>query len=195
MVRVSRYILVLITILSLSAVIPQLWWMALDQPIRKPFIMFSCIENDFMIQRSGEKIIREDTRGNTYTREEYEERLPFLYLRQLMISGTMKDTISGIAMDVHDINLNKSFFSFKPTDMLTPGPGLWPLFESESGRANIEMPEEFFRISWRMEFIHAKTNRISEEKSRMFSAALYKKGFEFPAVETLWTAHHFFLPA
>ena len=165
----------------MSVAIPELFWTSFDKPIRKPFIMFSCIENDFMIQRTGSKIIREDTRGNTYTREQYEERLPFLYLRQLMISGTMKDTIRGIAMDMHDINLNKSFFSFKPTDMVTPEPGVYPLFEAESGRANLEMPEDFFRITWRVEFIGSKTNKIIEEKSRLFSAALYQDGFAFPA--------------
>jgi hypothetical protein len=100
-----------------------------------------------------------------------------------MVSGTMKDTINGIAMDVHDINLNRSFSNYNPTDMVTPEPGAYPLFESESGRANLEMPEDFFRITWRMEFINAKSNAIQEEKSRLFSAALYKKGFSFPAVK------------
>jgi hypothetical protein len=183
MVKISRYILVLVTILTLSVALPELYWTSFDKPIRKPFIMYSCIENDFMIQRNGEKISREDTRGNSYTREQYEERLPFLYLRQLMISGTMKDTIRGIAMDMHDINLNRSFFSFKPTDMVTPEPGVYPLFEAESGRANLEMPEDFFRITWRVEFIDSRTNKILEEKSRLFSAALYNKGFSFPAVK------------
>jgi hypothetical protein len=63
----------------------------------------------------------------------------------------------------------------------TPEPGLHPLFESKSGRANLEMPSDYFRITWRMEFIDAGTNKINEEKSRMFSAVLYKRGFQFPA--------------
>jgi hypothetical protein len=181
MVKISRYILVLVTILTLSVAIPELFWTSFDKPIRKPFIMYSCVENDFLILRTGEKNIREDTRGNTYTREQYEERLPFLYLRQLIVSGTMKDTIRGIAMDMHDINLNKSYIGFKPTDMVTPDPGVYPLFEAESGRANLEMPDDFFRITWRVDFIDARTNKILEEKSRLFSAALYNKGFAFPA--------------
>lgn len=182
MIRISRYILVLVTTLALSAVVPQMWWMAFDTPIRKPIVLYSCVENDFLIQRTGDKIVREDTRGNTYTREEYEERLPLFFMRQLMISGTMKDTINGVAMDVHEINMNRTFFNYQPTDLNTPDPGLWPLFESESGRANLEMPEDFFRITWRLEFINAKGNQISEEKSRKFSAALYNRGFEFPAL-------------
>jgi hypothetical protein len=181
MVRLSRYILVLVTTLTLSAILPQLWWMALDKPIRKPFIMYSCIENDFLIRRIDGNTRWEDTHGNQYSREEYEERLPFLNVRQLMISGKMKDTINGVALDPHEMNMNWSVFSFKPADMQTPDPGLWPLIESESGRASLEMPEDFFRITWRMEFIHARSNQIIEDKSRKFSAALYNRGFEFPA--------------
>jgi hypothetical protein len=183
MVRISRYILVLVTILALAVAIPRLYWKAFETPVRKPFIMYSCVKNDFMIQRSGEPVRWEDTRGNKYTREQYEESLPLFYMRQLMLSGTMKDTINNIPMDVHEINMARSFFSHNPTDMVTPDPGDYPLIESESGRANLEMPKDFFRITWRMEFIDCKSNKILEEKSRLFSAALYKKGFEFPAVK------------
>jgi hypothetical protein len=181
MVKISRYILVWITILGLAVAIPKLYWTAFGKPVKKPFILYSCTEKDFMIQRTSEGTKWEDTRGHSYTREQYEERLPLLYMRQLLLSGTMKDTINGIQMDAHDININRSFFSYSPTDMTTPGPGIFPLFESESGRANLEMPEDFFRITWRMEFINAQSNKILEEKSRQFSAALYHKDFVFPA--------------
>jgi hypothetical protein len=93
----------------------------------------------------------------------------------------MPDTIKGRAMDMHEIGRNRSVFRFKPEDMNCPKPKLFPMFESESGRASLEMPEDFFRITWRIEFIEAATNQISEEKSQMFSAALYQNGFVFPA--------------
>ncbi|HPJ79151.1 MAG TPA: DUF4857 domain-containing protein [Prolixibacteraceae bacterium] len=181
MVRISRYILVLVAVMAAAATLTQLYWMVFEKPVRAPFIMYSCVDDDFMIQRSGEPIVREDTRGNQYTREEYEEKLPLLYMRQLMLSGTMLDTIRGIAMDAHDINMARSFFRYTPTDRYTPDPGLYPLLESESGRANLELPGDFFRITWRMEFTDAKSNKVDEEKSQLFSAALYHFGFQFPA--------------
>ncbi len=183
MVRLSRIILVLVAIVAGAVVLPQLYWMAFEKPVRTPFVMYSCTDDDFMIQRSGEPMVREDTRGNTYTREEYEEKLPLLYMRQLMLSGTLMDTIKGVALDAHAVNQARSFFRYTPTDRYTPDPGLWPLFESESGRANLEMPEDFFRITWRMEFSDAKTNRVNEEKSQLFSAALFHEGFQFPATK------------
>jgi hypothetical protein len=182
MVKISRYILVVIAIVGFSIGIPKLYWMAFSKPIRVPFVMYSCIENDFMIQRSGEDgLMRQDTRGNNYTREEYEEKLPFLYVRQLLMSNTMPDSINGVEMDTHEISMNRSTFRVQPEDLDSPTQKLFPLFEAESGRANLEMPEDYFRISWRMEFVDAKSNKILEEKSRMFSAVLYNRGFEFPA--------------
>lgn len=181
MVRLSRYILVLVAVMAAAATLPQLYWMVFEKPVRAPFIMYSCVDEDFMIQRSGEPMVREDTRGNQYTREEYEEKLPLLYMRQLMLSGTMMDTIRGVALDAHDVNMARSFFRYSPTDRYTPDPGLYPLFESESGRANLEMPKDFFRITWRMEFTDAKSNQVDEEKSQRYSAALFHFGFRFPA--------------
>jgi hypothetical protein len=181
MVRLSRYFLVAIAVIAFSIVMPKLYWMAFAQPNRVPFVMYSCIENDFMIQRSNNGVVREDRKGNTYTREEYEQKLPLLYTQQLAVSGTMPDSIDGIAMDMHEITWARSTFRARPKDISKPDPGLYPLFEAESGRANLEMPKDFFRITWRMEFLDAETNKILEEKSQMFSAVLYKSGFKFPA--------------
>lgn len=182
MERLSRYILVLIAIITCAVMLPQLYWMAFDKPINIPFVMYSCTDDDFIIlQTENAKAERIDTRGNSYTREEYEQKLPLMYTRQLLISGTMPDTIKGVAMDMHDLNKAKSTFRFKPEDMNGPQPELFPLFESESGRANLEMPDDYFRITWRLEFIKASTNKIDEEKSNLFSGALSKKGFTFPA--------------
>lgn len=180
MERISRYILVVVAIITCSMVLPKVYWMAFEKPIRAPFVLYSCVDNDFIVF-DGAAGKRFDTKGNTFTREEYETKLPMMYARQLMISGIMPDTINGVAIDVHEMNRARSTFRFQPEEINGPQIKLFPLFESESGRANIEMPEDYFRISWRMEFIDAKTNKVNEEKSRTFSAALYQKGFAFPA--------------
>ena len=181
-VKISRYILVLSAIVGFSMVLPQLYWMAFSEPDKPAFIMYSCIKNDFMIiDRDADAMQWRDTKGNSYPRNEFEKNLPLFYYRQLMLANTMPDSINGVAMDMHSINYNRTIFSISPNELDAPVAELYPLFEAESGRANIEMPDDFFRIGWRMEFIDAKTNKILEEKSRMFSAVLYKRGFEFPA--------------
>jgi hypothetical protein len=181
MERISRYILVVVAIVTVSVALPKLYWMAFEKPAKVPFVLYSCTDQTFMILRAGQENSREDAKGNQYTREEYEQKLPLMYMRQLIINEKMPDTINGVAMDLHEINRTNSYFRFVPGDMNGPKPRLYPLFESESGRANLELPDDYFRINWRIEFVEASTNQVLEEKSRMFSAALYKKGFIFPA--------------
>ena len=180
--KISRYILVFITVLAASVAIPNLYWLAFEKPVSAPFILYSSLENDFfMIKWKNKEAIRTDRDGNQYTRDEYEQKLPLFYARQLMVSGTMPDSINGREMDVHEINHYRSSFRYRPSDMHMPDPGLYPLFEAESGRANLEMPTDFFRITDRMEFVVAEDNSIDERKSQMFTTVLNNREFNFPA--------------
>ena len=178
MKNISRYILVIIAILSFVVALPGLYWLSFEKPNRAPFVMYSCIEDDFMIIDNG---VRTDNKGNEYTLDEFEQKLPLLNMRQLLVSGTMPDSIKGVEMDPHEINAHRSFFRYKPANKKAPVPELYPLLESESGRAKLEMPEDFFRIKSRMEFVDAATNKVNEEKTRMFTAVLQKRDFLFPA--------------
>lgn len=180
MEKISRYLLVFIAILTLAIILPKLYWMAFEKPVRKPFVLYSCINDDFMIHRISEKTW-EDTKGNQFTREEYEKKLPLMYEKQLITSGSMPDSIKGMALDMRTISKAKSFFRMKASEIDAPFPELYPLFESQSGRTKIDLPDDFFRITWRIDFIEAATNKVLEEKSQLFSAALYQNGFSFPA--------------
>ncbi|MCK9411572.1 MAG: DUF4857 domain-containing protein [Prolixibacteraceae bacterium] len=181
MEKISRMILVLVAILILAIVLPMLYWMAFEKPIKKSVVYYSCIDEDFFIQRSGTPATFEDCKGNKYPREKFEQKTPMMHFQQLMVSGKMPDTIRGKAIDMREIVRNRSFERIKPEDIYCPKPKLFPMFESQSGRASLELPNDYFRITWRVEFLDAGTNKISEEKSQLFSAALYHFGFTFPA--------------
>jgi len=140
---------------------------------------YSCISNQFMVNR-GEKEWT-DSKGNQCSRDENERMLPMMFTKQLLASGAMPDSINGTPLEMRAIAKENSFFRLKASEIDAPKPDLYPLFESRSGRAQLELPEDFFRITWRVDFIEAATNQILEEKSQMFSAALYQKGFAFPA--------------
>lgn len=178
MKNISRYFLIIIAILAFSIALPEFYWLAFEKPNRSTFVMYSCIDNDFVFIENG---VRKDNKGNTFTLEEYEQKLPLLNIRQLMVSGTMPDSINGVKMEPQEISLHRSFYRYKPATKNAPKPGLYPLFESESGRAQLEMPKDFFRIDLRMEFVDAAKNKVDEEKTRMFTAVLQKRGFLFPA--------------
>jgi len=181
MKKISRYILVFMTIIAFSVALPKLYWLAFEKPIQAPLVMYSCIDKDFMIQYYDKEFIRTDTKGNIYTRDEFELKQPLFYIRQLLINGTMPDTINGVEMDVHEISRTKSAFRYRPNYKNAPDPGLYPLFESESGRANLEMPLDYFRIKKRMEFVVASDNTVDERKTQMFTTVLNNRGFVFPS--------------
>jgi hypothetical protein len=184
MEKLSRYTLVFISIFVLSIVVPQLYWTAFEVPVKIPFIQYSCVNHDFLIYRPGEKKWQ-DTKGHEYTRDEYEQRLPLFFFKQLYTSGTLPDSVNNQPLDMRALSREKSFFRLKAADIDAPKNNLFPLFESRSGRAMLEWPDDFFRITWRIEFIDAATNKILEEKSQMFSAAMFHNGFVFPA-KNIW---------
>ena len=95
MIKLSRYILILIAVFTLAVFLPRFYWLMFEKPVRKPFVQYSCVKNDFMIQRIHEKKW-EDTKGNSYSQEEYEQSLPLMYTKQLLASGTMVDSVNGV---------------------------------------------------------------------------------------------------
>jgi len=178
MIKLSRYILVALGILVASTVIPSLYWTIFEKVPRSVSAFYSCITDDFVIVDGNS---RKDPSGREYTTEEYEKVLPLMFFRQLMADGTMPDSIKGVLMEAPSISRASSFYRYTPKKLDSPVPSLWPMFESESGKVNLAMPEDYFRIEKRMEFIVARTNRIDEEKSARFTAALTAEGFSFPA--------------
>ncbi len=178
MIRLNRYILVAVGILVLSVVLPSLYWTIFEKVSRLPNLFYSCIEEDFIIVEGSQ---RRSPQGKVYSSDEYEEVLPLMFFRQLIADGKMPDTIKGVQVEIPSINRASSFYRYTPRKLNSPVPELWPMLESESGKVSLVMPDDYFRIGKRMEFIVAKTNRIDEEKSRRFTEALTANGFLFPA--------------
>jgi len=182
MVKLSRYILVFIGIMAAAIAIPQLYWTIFREAASTPNIVYSRVLDDFMmIKRQDGLLVRMDAQGNVYSRSDFEEKLPLLFFRQLYATGEMPDTIDGVPMNHSELSLHSSNFTFRPVDMNTPRPVLWPLLESRSGRVGLELPEDYFRLKDRIEFIVAETNSVKKGKSRVFNDALIAEGFEFPA--------------
>lgn len=178
MIKISRYLLVLAAVLVASITLPSSYWTIFEKVPRSPQVYYSCVKDNFIITEGSEK---KSPDGTTYTTDEYESVLPLMYFRQLMADGKMPDTIKGVAMDAPSISRASSFFRYTPRKMKAPFPTLYPMLESQSGKVNLAMPDDYFRIEKRMEFIVARNNKIDEEKSELFTTALKNEGFVFPA--------------
>lgn len=162
-------------------ILPWLYHFVTAKPVNYPFTMYSCIAHDFVSadRSSGENVYR-DAAGKVYTNSEFDSILPTFYYRQLMADGRLPDSIEGKPVDVRSIQHGNFIFRHSTTDINAVRTPLYFLLEAMSGRVDLKMPEDVFRMTDRMEFVDMETNTVNEEKSGRFTRALLDKGFVFP---------------
>jgi hypothetical protein len=180
--RLSRYLIILIVILTAAIFLPDLYWLSFGRPIRGPFVAFSPLAEDFII---GKIIDRKfswlDKEDHEYAMSEVDSLLPFTNYRQLASKGRMPDSVGSIRINIDEIRLNNFRQRIKPSSIEPPGIPLYPLFESNPPRLELEMPETFFRITDRMEFIDVAANKTVDSLTNIFTDALIELEFNFPA--------------
>ena len=156
------------------------------KPEKTPFTLYSFVIGDFALmgQEEGKGTVRRDAAGNIYSEAAFDSILPMFYFRQLMSDERFPDTINGIAVTPKIVQTENFNFRSVPTDINAPSIGLYPLLESMSGRVDLKMPDDVFRItSQGIEFIDMASNSVNAEKSLLFTEAMTKKNFRFPAIE------------
>lgn len=154
---------------------------------RYPMIHFSSIDKTFMFYQKNDKgqSVYQDENGNKYTEKEYYALHPMLYYRQLTMDGSLPDTIAGMPVSPEQLSKQTFTFRYKPEEKNHPSIPLYPMYESASGLVNLSEPTDMFRLKNKMEFIKSSNNRRDEGKSELFTTALNKADFTFPAQ---WTA-------
>ncbi|WP_294478093.1 DUF4857 domain-containing protein [uncultured Bacteroides sp.] len=156
------------------------------KPEKTPFTLYSSVIGDFvqMGQEDGKGMVRRDLAGNIYSEAAFDSILPMFYFRQLMSDERFPDSINGVATTPKIVQTENFNFRSVPSDINAPSIGLYSLLESMSGRVDLKMPDDVFRItSSGIEFIDMGTNSVKAEKSHQFTEAMTKKGFRFPATE------------
>ena len=184
LIKISRILLLLLIVFVASIFIPKYYWLKFEKNIRRPIIYYSPVIHDFLIpQITRNELIHFDTKGNKYDRDQFEMLTPLLNYRQLVSVGKLPDSLNGMPLSIESVRLNNIMMRV-PSDMIDAKPiQLFPMFESKSGRVRLEMPDDLFRINDRFEFINCQTNSVIQDKSNLFTAALAKENFSFPAVK------------
>jgi len=184
--NIYTIILLVVTSLVLSWAIPAIVKTGTTTPQDYPFVYYSSVLQDFAIREKNDgKPIFRDRKGNKYTKNQYDSITPMLSFRQLMLSGGMPDTIMDVALDPTVLKVKSVYWRYSPREINKPVIGLYSMFESMSGRANLESPEDVFRLKENIEFITIKGNIVNKDKSRLFQQALEEAGFSFPA-QKVW---------
>ena len=184
MIRISKILLALTIVLLALWQLPWCYAFFNTPSIHNPFTLYSGVCGDFVAIEHGDnkEMIGVTSKGKEYSREETDSLLPFFYVRQLMTDGRLNDTIQGYAVNARDIQMTNFNFRTNAADLNKPTVALYPLLESLSKRVELVMPNDVFRLTDKgIEFVKMAENRVDAEKSELFTQAMLKKGFTFPA--------------
>lgn len=174
--------MMLVIVLVASIYLPDFYWKANKHEVNRTSVFYSPTKKCFVLLKSDIRgVTYSDAKGKKFNRDEFEELVPFLNFRQLMLTGKLPDSINGIPIVPKKINLNNVNLRVNPATINSRPLQLYPLMESASGRLRLELPLDYFRIGKRMEFITSLPNEINEEKSELFTSALQKESFSFPS--------------
>ncbi|MBR8534319.1 DUF4857 domain-containing protein [Carboxylicivirga sediminis] len=176
-----KTLLILVSTALLAWVLPWLIKLSTNEACRYPFTYYSSVKNEFfqVVKEDAETVLM-DQSSHEYTRAEYDSLLPMLSYRQLLKDGRLPDSLNGKAISGKSIQLEQFYFKYSPRDKHHKQMDLNPMFESMSGRVQIESPDDLFSIKNKMVFIDAETNSVLENKSSQFHQAMIKRGYKFP---------------
>lgn len=183
----SIYVLmvVLTTLLSMW-VLPSLVKKMTDGAKNYPFVYYSSILKELCVMDFVHKSETfSDIKGNEYPRTAYDSLLPLLNFRQLMMNGTLPDSLEGQEIEPKNIRMKQLVYRFYPAKVNSPQYQMGVLLEAMPKRLNLALPGDYFRMDDRITFIDATTNTVDESKSERFTEALTRKGFSFP-VKHYW---------
>ena len=154
MIRLSKIILFFTAVVLLAWLLPWTYRFLTVRPDRTPFTLYSCVTESFAsIDFNDGEIVRHDASGKTYTDREFDSILPLFYYRQLLSDGRQPDTLRGVALTPQTVSMQSFYFRNSPSDINKVKPELYPLLEAMSGRVELQMPPDVFRIHDRIEFI------------------------------------------
>ena len=178
----TKYLIYFIAVLGLANILPWLWGIGTDKAIRYPFTYYSSVNRSFCyIDTEGETLERKDVHGHSYADAEFDRVLPMFYYRQLAIDGKLPDTLNGVALTTQKIKQHSFFFRYKPRNLFSPKIPLHTLFESQSGKVDLEMPGDMFRFGNNgIDFIDPITNKVNSAKSDKYSQVLKTMKFAGP---------------
>jgi len=171
-------------VVLLAWLLPWCYHFAFSTPSGSSFTLYSCVVDKFVsIESSGKKPVFKDFDGVVYSEGQFDSILPLFYFRQLTTNGRLPDTICGVAVTPQLISRENFIFRHSPSGTNVRSPKVYPLLETMSGRVDLQMPEDMFRMKNGIEFIDMKTNTVNPDKSDLFNKVMADKGFTWPMID------------
>lgn len=182
-----KYVIITLAVIVLAWLLPALYDLVFPRTDRMPFVVYSCLDSTFIrFESTGKQVRYVDFRGQEFTKSEADSLLPLFAFRQLVAEGRLPDSLYGIELTPKKIQQNAFHFKTSPKQLNKPAVGLYTMLESASGRVDLQLPPDVFRLTNDgLEFIDCETNKVNKAKSLSFSRELTKHGFTFP-VNLIW---------
>jgi len=182
-----KYVIIALAIIMLAWLLPALYELVSPRTDKMPFVVYSCLDSTFIRFESVNKQVHYvDFRGQEFSKAEADSLLPLFAFRQLVAEGRLPDSLYGVALTPKLIQQNAFHFKTSPKQLNKPAVGLYTMLESASGRVDLQLPPDVFRLTEEgLEFIDCESNTVNRAKSLSFSRELTKHGFEFP-VQLIW---------
>ena len=182
-----KYIIIALAIIVLAWLLPALYELVSPRTDKMPLVVYSCLDSTFIrFENVNKQVHYIDFRGQEFTKAQADSLLPLFSFRQLVAEGRLPDSLYGVALTPKLIQQNTFHFKTSPKQLNKPAVGLYTLLESASGRVDLQLPPDVFRLtSDGLEFIDCETNKVNKAKSLSFSRELTKHGFTFP-VQLIW---------
>jgi hypothetical protein len=141
MIKISRYILVATGILVASIFLPSLYWTIFEKVPKSLRHLYSCITDDFVIVNGEKRMIRPGRNMHLMSMSKYSLYvLPAAHVGR-QDAGFNQGCQNGNASLTE---LRRSTVS--PRKRCTHRCPHWPMLESQSGKVNLVMPDDYFRI-------------------------------------------------
>ena len=182
-----KYLIIVLAMMMVSWLLPAFYELVLPRTDKTPFVVYSCLDSTFIKMEVRDKQVHYiDFRGREFTKSEADSLLPLFAFRQLVAEERLPDSLFGVALTPKLIQQNSFHFKTSPKQLNKPAVGLYTLLESASGRVDLVLPPDVFRLTDEgLEFVDCETNTVNRAKSLSFSRELTKHGFVFP-VQLIW---------
>ena len=186
-IKYIKYVIIALAVIVAAWLLPALYDLVSPRTDRTPFVVYSCLDSTFIRFESINKQVHYiDFRGQEFTKAEADSLLPLFAFRQLVAEGRLPDSLFGVELTPKKIQQNAFHFKTSPKQLNKPAVGLYTMLESASGRVDLQLPPDVFRLTDEgLEFIDCETNQVNKAKSLSFSRELTKHGFTFP-VNLIW---------
>lgn len=182
--KVSRLALITITIFVTAIILPEFYKTSFKRNTKYQTLNYSEVIEDFLIVGSAKEPIY-DTKGNSYSVDEYQELIPLSSFMILMNKGLMPDSLKGVSMNFDSLASNSYDYRIQLRNYERYY-GLIPLAQGSSVDYGNKQGNDFMRVNnTGINFVDATSNKVNVEKSNLFHNSLKELSYAPPA-KKLW---------